>query len=178
MYEGIWFMITSLGDPRLWLGIVIGLTLLYLSLKHGYVKDKRLLKRKKLIKSFLLLIIPTLLISFAGSEVLKVVFQIPRPCTPCPAPGCNPYCLSSFSFPSAHTSTMTGIATAMFLLLRKRKYLLVYTFPALIAASRVALDVHTIPDVIGGFFVGLLLTLLVWKYRKRIYRWEDETILS
>jgi undecaprenyl-diphosphatase len=155
---------------------LIALVLIYLSVGRGLISFRGADAYRRLLKKFLLLMIPILILSIAGSELLKLIFQIPRGCIPCPAPGCNPYCPLTFSFPSAHTSTAAGVATALFLLLRKRKYILVYTFPLVIAASRVALDVHTVPDVIGGFLVGLVLTLLVWRYRKRIYRWEDEIL--
>jgi len=133
-------------------------------------------KERRILKNFLLLIVPALAISIFGSEFLKLVFQVPRPCIPCPADACNIYCPATFSFPSGHTSTITGIVTGLVLLLRKREYLFIYIVPVVIAASRVELGVHTINDVTAGFFVGLALTLLVWKYRKRIYRWEDDIL--
>jgi membrane-associated phospholipid phosphatase len=174
-YENFWVFVTLIGDPRLWASVVIALTALYFAMGKGKASGNTG-KRRDLIKKFLLLMIPALLVSFLGSEFMKLVFQIPRPCMPCPAPGCNPYCPQTFSFPSAHTSTMTGIATAFYLLMRKRRYLLIYIFPLIIAASRVELGVHTVTDVAAGFIFGLIVTLLVWRYRKRIYKWEDEIL--
>ena len=176
MYEAFWAAVTLIGDPVVWAGAVATLTVLYFAMGKGYVRFGNVRKNRHMLKKFLLLVIPAIMVSLLGSEALKLVFQVPRPCIPCPAEGCNIYCPPTFSFPSAHSATTAGIATALFLLLRKRKYALIYVFPLLIAASRVALDVHTVPDVVGGFFVGLLLTLLVWRYRKRIYRWEDEIL--
>ena len=72
---------------------------------------------------------------------------------------------------------MTGVATAIFLLLgNRKKYLLIYIFPILIGVSRIALGVHTIVDVIVGFGFGVAVTFIVWKNRTSIYRWEDEVI--
>jgi membrane-associated phospholipid phosphatase len=172
MYGNFWALVTLFGSPVIWSVVIAGLVVLYfLPGKYG-----KLPKERRLLKKFLLLIIPALIISLAGSEILKIIFQVPRPCIPCPADGCNPYCPVTFSFPSCHTSTITGIATAFVLLLRKRRYLLIYVVPLLIAASRVELGVHTASDVTAGFLVGLVLTMLVWRYRKRIYRWEDEVL--
>ncbi len=176
MYLDFWGAVTTLGGPVLWAGIVLSLTALCIAMERGLIRYRNSKKHSRRLKKFLLLIIPALALSLLGSEVLKLIFQVPRPCIPCPAPGCNPYCLNSFSFPSGHTATMAGIATAVALLGRKRRYLLVYAAPVLVGASRVALDVHTMTDVVGGFVVGIVLTVLVWKYRKRIYRWEDEIL--
>ncbi len=177
MNDLFWGAVTYTGDPVLWSSIVIILVAVHYFLDRKYIKFSSSEKHRKMLKNFLLLIIPTLFISLFGAEALKLIFQIPRPCLPCPAPDCNPFCLESFSFPSGHMSTMTGVATAIFLLMRSRKrYLPIYIFPALVGISRVALGVHTIVDVIGGFAVGLAVTFIVWKNRTSIYKWEDEVI--
>ncbi len=172
MYGNFWAAITLFGDPRLWSLAVIGLIVFYFGLRK-----RRETKYRRVLKKFLLLIIPTLLIALLGSELLKLFFQIPRPCIPCPAPGCNPYCPTNFSFPSGHATTITAIVTALWLLLRRRKYLLLYVLAVLVAASRVILGVHTATDVVAGFLVGILFTLIIWRFRKKIYKWEDENIL-
>ena len=176
MYENFWAAVTFFGNPIPWIAIVTGLILVYMGMKWDYIHVRNREKVRHMLKHFLLLMIPVLFLSLAGSEMLKVLLHIPRPCIACPAAMCNPYCPASFSFPSSHTATITGVVTALVLLLRKRKYLVLYALPVLIAVSRVELAVHTITDVTGGFFTGLLLTLLVWKYRKRIYKWEDEIV--
>ncbi len=176
MYESFWAYVTLIGDPVLWSFAVMLLVGAFLVLDRGYVKMRDARKRCRIIKKFLLLMIPALLLSILGPELIKLAFQVPRPCITCPGAGCNPYCPPTFSFPSGHTSTITGAVTAFVLLLRRRKYLLAYFVPLLVATSRVILGVHTLEDVVGGFFVGLALTLLVWRFRKKIYRWEDEIL--
>lgn len=176
MYEQFWVLITLLGSPLLSASFVICLTVIYFLIgrRHPVGKDGAVYRR--LLKKYLLLIIPALLVSMLGTELLKLAIMVPRPCVLCPALGCNPYCPITFSFPSGHTSTITGIVTALFLLLRRRRYLLLYTLPLLVAVSRVIIGVHTIIDVVGGFIFGILVTLLVWRYRKRLYKWEDEIL--
>ncbi len=176
MYEQFWVLITLVGSPLLSTTFLIMLVAIYFLMgkRHPVGKDASVFR--KMLKKYLLLIIPALLISMLGTELLKLVFMVPRPCLLCPALGCNPYCPITFSFPSGHTSTITGIVTALLLLLRKRRYMLLYILPMLVGASRVILGVHTVIDVIGGFFCGLAFTMLVWRFRKRLYKWEDEIL--
>jgi membrane-associated phospholipid phosphatase len=173
MYEQFWVLITLIGSPLLSASFLIILVAIYFLIgrRHPMGKDSAVYRR--MLKKYLLLIIPALLISMLGTELLKLVFMVPRPCLLCPALGCNPYCPISFSFPSGHAATITGIVTALFLILKKSKYLLLYILPVLVAASRVILGVHTVIDVIGGFIFGLAFTILVWRFRKRLYKWED-----
>lgn len=176
MYEFYWWIVTLFGDPLIWTAIIAVLTITYFLLRRKKPMGKKAKRTRNVLKKFLLLLIPALIITFAGSELLKMSFQIPRPCVPCPAEGCNPHCPVNFSFPSGHTSTIAGIVTALVLVLGRRRYLLLYIIVFLVAASRVALGVHTIEDVAGGFAFGTFATMLVWKYRKRIYEWEDEIL--
>jgi membrane-associated phospholipid phosphatase len=68
---------------------------------------------------------------------------------------------------------MTGIVTAIYLLMRKPKYLLLYALPVMVGISRIMLGVHTETDVVAGFMLGLSITLVVWGFRKDFYRWKD-----
>ena len=176
MYDMLWVGITLLGDPLLLVSLVIGLTVVYFMLGKKHPLGHDAARYRRLLKKFLLLIIPAVLVAFFGTEMLKLIFQVPRPCIPCPAPACNPYCYFTFSFPSGHAATTTAIVTALFLLLKKRRYLLIYVLPVLVSASRVMLGVHTSIDVVGGFVTGLCITVLIWRFRKRIYKWEDEIL--
>jgi membrane-associated phospholipid phosphatase len=173
MLENIWIAVSCLEDPRVITGTIFMLVFSYAVLRkeHSHQPFTRHLKK------FLLLLIPTVLLAFAGAEMLKLAFQVPRPCVPCPGDMCNVYCPETFSFPSSHSSTATAFVTALVLVLRKRRYLLLYFLALFVLISRVELGVHTWPDVIGGFALGLAVTLLVWRFRRRIYTWEDETIL-
>ena len=176
MYENLWVSVTLLGDPTLSSAIVIALIAVYFLLGKRHPMGKDFARSRHILKKFLHLIITALAITFLGTELMKLAFQVPRPCIPCPAPGCNPYCYITFSFPSGHTATITGIVTALILLLKKRRYLLLCILPFLVAISRVMLGVHTALDVIGGFIFGLCATLVIYRFRKRLYKWEDEIL--
>jgi len=173
MYTLLWGTITLLGDPFVWSFTILGLVWLYFIVKEGYAVAKPFQRHRKILKKFLLIAIPSLAIVFAGSEVLKVLFQIPRPCIPCPAEGCNLYCPPTFSFPSGHVSTITAGVIAFCLVARKRKYLALFSLTVLVTLSRILLYVHTITDVVGGFFFGAVVTLAVWKFREKLPWWKE-----
>jgi len=176
MAEIFWYFLTLFGDPAVLSLPVVGLFSLYFLLGKRHPMSARAKRDRRIIKTLLLLMVPSVIISFAGAELLKLAFQIPRTCIPCPAPGCSLYCPFTYSFPSGHTATITGFVTAIFLLRRKPKFILLYILPVLVGASRIALRVHTPADVLGGFIFGLCATLVVWRFRKRLYRWEEEIL--
>ena len=178
MDEAYWAFATFIGDPLLWTALIIALVAIY-----GFLGGKRPIgkakaRERRILRGFLLLAIPSLLLAFLGAEALKLAFQVPRSCVPCPAAGCNPYCPVTFSFPSGHTATIASIVTAVVLLLRKRRYLLLYALPMIVGASRMTLGVHQLSDVFWGFVYGVAATLLVWRFRRRIYGWEEEILLG
>lgn len=174
--ESFWAVVTLFGDYVLWSVALLILFLFYMGVQKDYIRFGKAKEYNHILKKFLLIMIPVILVSIAGSELLKLAFHIPRPCIPCPAIGCNPYCPITFAFPSGHTTTVTGIVTAVFLILRRKRYVVIYVLPVLIAVSRVELGVHTVSDVVAGSFLGLVLTLIVWRYRKKLYKWEDEIL--
>ena len=171
MNELFWAVVSLIGDPIIWSVMIIGLIIFYLALEKK--KGSVIARKRRRLKKFLLLIVPVFLMATLGSESLKLVFQVPRPCIPCPAEGCNVYCPVTYSFPSGHTMVMTGIVTAIYLLMRKPKYLLLYALPVMVGISRIMLGVHTETDVVAGFMLGLSITLVVWGFRKDFYRWKD-----
>ena len=176
MDQAYWAFATLIGDPLLWSALIIALVALYGSLGGEHPMGKAKARERRILRKFLLIAIPSLLLAFLGAEALKLAFQVPRSCVPCPAAGCNPYCPVTFSFPSGHTATIACMVTAVVLLLRRRRYLLLYALPVLVGASRMALGVHQPSDVFWGFIYGVAATLLVWRFRKRICGWEEELL--
>lgn len=70
----------------------------------------------------------------------------------------------SSSFPSGHTLEVFAIATALSLLIRKKKIIFtVFLWAVLVAYSRMALGVHYPGDVAGGIFIGSLAGFMVYK---------------
>ena len=153
-----WFFVTLIGTPELWLGIAIGLVFVYFAFKKGFGKE-----RKKVMR-FLEVFIVSLLLVFVAVLAVKNVSSVPRPC------GLeNPYCSEDFSFPSGHAASIFVFFTALFLFWRG-KSLPLFIIPILVAYSRVALGVHTVADVVAGGVLGIVVTLIIWKFfwkRKR-----------
>jgi len=89
--------------------------------------------------------------------------------------------VTGYSFPSGHATMSMSMAAALYFILSKRVHgtvwhllllLVCMTWPLMIAASRVYLDVHWLSDVIAGLGLGLFWVTLVilffeWKYDGR-----------
>lgn len=100
-----------------------------------------------------------------AGEIIKEGTAVPRACwqngvktlIPCP---------DSFAFPSGH-ALGTAMAAAIISLIYRRKpiiILAVWVGVLLIAASRVAVGVHSPIDVIGGMIMGAIAGWIIWKF--------------
>lgn len=68
----------------------------------------------------------------------------------------------SSSFPSGHTIEVFAMATALSLLIPKKRIIIpVFSWALLVAYSRMALGVHYPGDVLGGMVIGILTGWLV-----------------
>lgn len=75
-------------------------------------------------------------------------------------------------FPSDHTTMAAAIAGVVFAF-RRRIGVVLLLGAALVGASRVAVHVHHVPDVLGGFVLGLLAAAVgVWLGRLVVARYE------
>ena len=156
-----WFVVTNIGDPRLWLGLCVIFFFL-----RVYYKKKIAPYNKKFswVKVFIVFAGFSMSSALGITEIFKLHFQIPRLCSPVT----NIYCLDSFSFPSGHTTVAFAVFTGIYIILNKRKHLWVFALPVLVGVSRLALGVHTINDVIGGAAIGALVPLIYYLAITRI----------
>jgi len=153
--NSLWIFLSYFGDIAYWLGFTISFLLIYPFLEE---KDK---KRQRWILYYLL---PAILLSYASSFFLKLVFKIPRMCegaTLCP---------ETYAFPSGHATIVSAFSTMIFLWFSKNPKVYVPTFilAILVCYSRLALNVHTISDVIGGAIVGTTISLLWYNFFRNI----------
>jgi membrane-associated phospholipid phosphatase len=156
-----WYAISALGSPELWLIIILAFFLFYFAVRHRWKKSKK-------FKGFMFILVPSIILVMVLAYSVKASVQLPRPCIPCPAEGCNPYCVSDSTFPSGHAATIFAAVTAVFLGLEKRKCLLLYAIAFAVSYSRVALGVHTWLDIAGGAVLGIAVAIAVKEADKKV----------
>ncbi len=158
----VWYLITLAGEPVLWAIVSLLLVVFYFVMK---IKG---IEKRKNIKRFLVFFIPSIIAVFLIAQGFKTFVYLERPCVPCPADMCNPYCMPDSSFPSGHTAAAFAVFTSIFIAVGRKKALPVFLIPVLVACSRIALGVHTLPDVLGGFVLGAAIPLIVLGFEKRL----------
>lgn len=110
-------------------------------------------------------------IALASVVILKTYFAVPRPDEALVA-------LSTFSFPSGHSALVVALSIVMLYLFSHRieHKGLRYTHDGVwiamvpfIGYSRLALGVHRPEEVIAGFIVGAVVTLITIAFLTRIF---------
>ena len=115
------------------------------------------------------LLVAALLINVAvtdqmASHVVKPLIHRPRPCQALldvrSPDGCGP----ASSFPSSHAANSGGAMTLVSLAYPAWTPVAV-AFALVVGLSRVYLGVHYPSDVLGGFLLGILCALAVWRLK-------------
>jgi len=111
-----WYAITLIGAPELWALFAALIFTIYIGMKI-INRGRRDKKTKSRLNDLLILLVPTLVITFLVVMVLKGFFAVPRQCVPCIVElvGCNPYCPLDASFPSGHAATAFAGFNALWL---------------------------------------------------------------
>lgn len=105
------------------------------------------------------------------ADLVKEVFQQPRPCRAMPIETIRECAeVSVWSLPSGHSTAAAALAVALALQWR-RIALLALTIAALEGFTRIFIGVHYPHDVLAGFILGAVLavvcTRLGWRVRSR-----------
>lgn len=111
------------------------------------------------------LIIPVLIIADqTSSSFLKHIFDRLRPCND---PQIKDYvylrlarCGSGYSFPSSHATNISAAFT-LFIYFYRRFAVVWITIIFLVGFSRIYVGVHYPLDVVGGFMVGTIISILI-----------------
>lgn len=144
--DGFWVFITSLGDKG-WFWILIALFLL-------------IFKKTRTVGVTALLALA--FNHILTNEILKDAFGRPRPYTVTAELVTLIKQLSSYSFPSGHTSTSFSAAFVLFKMLPKKLGIPALVLATMIGFSRLYVGVHYPTDVLGGMIVGFMCS--VWAY--------------
>lgn len=144
-----WEIFTIFGDIQYWVGLTVAALIIYHILPQ---------KDRKRIAWLIFALLPAVILSYQITTIAKDFFKVPRPCL-----GLE-YCLSSYSFPSAHAAVIFAFASVV-VLATKRKDLVVLSIilAVLVSMSRVFLNLHTFADIFAGALVGMLTGYLVYK---------------
>jgi len=143
----LWVALTSLGEEVAY----VGLALVVMYLVDPLVG---------------LLTLGMVLLSGSVNVALKYSLNAPRPPperwrVPAEGPG----------FPSGHTQVSTSFWSGLAVLtLRRCAVLLALAVPLAVATSRVALGVHSVGDVIGGYVIGVAISVASAYLGKRLGR--------
>ena len=105
--------------------------------------------------------VPIYLTQLLIAEGIKFLFKIPRPKTNFKNNlwGMK---LSSGTFPSGHTSNIFTLATLMTIYYKYNlvETMVVFGVAGLVAITRIFLGKHYLADVIGGAFLGILISII------------------
>lgn len=134
-------------------------------LAHGYVQKNQQLIRNGYRS------VATIGLAMGLSTVMKYSFQRPRPFDTWPGHIVARDHVSTWSFPSGHSTAAFASATSLTLTYRKW-YVAVpaYTYAGLMGYSRMRLGVHYPGDVMAGAAIGSGAALLIWWLDKKIFR--------
>jgi membrane-associated phospholipid phosphatase len=157
-FTEIWAAVTVLGDIRLWILFLLFFAVyMYIAKGHHVAFYKR---NEPKFKKWLWVAFLALVIVGLASQGLKELVQAPRICDP----ATNPYCPeSSYAFPSGHAALSFAMFATIPLAAGRKKAWLAMILPLLVGYSRLALEVHTPADVIGGAAVGLVSAAVALK---------------
>lgn len=125
--------------------------------------------KKNFIINIVICSVTVIIADFITSSLMKPYFERLRPCQDNSmldviniVSGCG----KKFSFASSHASTTFSLATIFFFLTRGEVKLL-FLWSILIGYSRIYLGVHYFTDVITGFLVGFLTSILIYRISKK-----------
>jgi undecaprenyl-diphosphatase len=153
-YLNPWYIITLAGEWLVWIFICAFLIIVYFRIKNVRAK------------SAILLLVTSVLITSLIVFLMKFFIPISRPCTPCiyTNTNCNPYCSPENSFPSGHTAIIFAAFTSIYISIRKKKFLIFFVIPFIVAASRYVLGLHYWFDIVFGSFIGIAIPAILWKH--------------
>lgn len=118
-----------------------------------------LLKDKNIRKKFLLLAIPTLVVSFIISRLASMLYYSPRPFVSGHFTPLIQHAADN-GFPSDHTLISMTLAVIIFMF-NKKLGIITGILGLFVGISRIFAGVHSLVDIIGSFGISILAVVLV-----------------
>jgi len=157
-----WEIITGFGSLHFWIGASLACMFFFFTVPK---------KSRKYFVWFIFLVLPSIIIANSITQGIKLILRVPRPCYGLPN------CPSGFSLPSGHATVAFAAMAVLGLHYKDKKYLLLaLIFAELVAISRVVLGVHTIPDILFGSFIGMLVGFTVHKVYEIHYKEFEKVV--
>lgn len=105
------------------------------------------------------------------NNIVKIIVHTPRPFNVLKGvEGKRLETATGFSFPSGHTQSATSFFASLYFSFRKKRILaLAILIPVAVGISRLYLGVHWPVDVIGGWIIGVSVSLLVYYFLNKFY---------
>jgi len=123
-----------------------------------------LFSKKKELKTLGVILLAGLTISYYIVAILKISIARPRPFVTISNVILLGPAEKGYSFPSNHT--VTAFMAALLLAGHFKKYILFYSFAALVGISRIYVGVHYPSDVICGAAIGIAVGYLLTRVSK------------
>ena len=154
-----WEFLSYFGDLTFWLGVATGSLLVYSFLPK---------RARHYLHWVLFGVLPAVVISYTVTLGLKLLFQIPRPCS-------GLLCPTDYSFPSGHATVIFAAMTLLFFVTKDRKAKVVYlVFASLVGLSRFFLGLHRIEDVIVGALIGIAVGYITYHNHRDILHFAHQ----
>lgn len=123
-------------------------------------------KKTKGFMTFIFCTIFSLIITdLVAYRLLKPYFERPRPCYQLSdVRSIFERCGSEYGFPSNHAANgMAVLVIAFFVFGRSKVSLALLVAVVMVSYSRIYLGNHYLGDILGGYFTGGVISLLIWK---------------
>lgn len=161
----LWYLITMIGEPEVWMASTGIVLVLYLLLRKKLNQGK-----KEVIKRGIFVFIVSVWLTLGIVFGLKSVIKIERPCIPCdpPVEGCNPYCSKDNSFPSGHSAVIFAVFSSIYVNFRKKWFFPLFLIPLVVSISRYFLLVHNMVDIVFGTVIGVFVPIIVLSFYQKI----------
>ncbi len=161
----IWYLITLIGEPEMWMVSTGILLVLYLFLRKKLDNGK-----KDVVKKGFFVFIVSVWLTLGIVFGLKSVINIERTCIPCepPVEGCNPYCPGDSTFPSGHSAVIFAVFSSIYVNIRKKWFAPLFLIPFFVSISRYFLFVHNMIDIVSGTVIGVFIPIIVLALYEKI----------